>query len=237
MELVVSNNALAPIASPEKKGLLIFGAGQVAQVFADYLMRQGCQISAYVVDAAYWEPATFIGGIPVVAFENLAMTHLPENYRFTVGMSFKNLNAIRASKFEAMLLKGYEPITFKHGMCGVGRGVKIGQGSFVMDLNNFQTEFQCGDNCVFWAGNHFGHHTKVGNHVFVASHAVIGGSVEIGDFSFIGVNATIRDNVKIGKRCVIGAGALILSDCEDDGVYAPGGTQRSKVPSFRLRGI
>jgi serine acetyltransferase len=41
----------------------------------------------------------------------------------------------------------------------------------------------------------------------------------------------------IGKKCVIGAGALVLEDQPDHSVIAPRGTERSPVPSTRLRRI
>ena len=66
---------------------------------------------------------------------------------------------------------------------------------------------------------------------------VVSGGVEIGEQCFIGVNATLRDHIKIGEKCVIGAGALLLADAEAEGVYIGQATERSKVPSTRLRGI
>jgi carbonic anhydrase/acetyltransferase-like protein (isoleucine patch superfamily) len=59
----------------------------------------------------------------------------------------------------------------------------------------------------------------------------------VGANTFIGVNSTIRDHVKIGARCVIGAGSLLLADAEADGVYMAPVTERSRVPSSRLRNI
>jgi carbonic anhydrase/acetyltransferase-like protein (isoleucine patch superfamily) len=73
--------------------------------------------------------------------------------------------------------------------------------------------------------------------VFVASHVVLSGGARIGQGSFVGVNVTIRDRVNIGRKCVLGAGALILEDQPDFSVVAPRGTERSKVPSTRLRGL
>ncbi len=61
------------------------------------------------------------------------------------------------------------------------------------------------------------------------------GGVEIGEQCFIGVNSTLRDYIKVGEKCVIGAGALLLSDAEAGGVYVGATTERSKVPSKRLR--
>jgi acetyltransferase-like isoleucine patch superfamily enzyme len=66
---------------------------------------------------------------------------------------------------------------------------------------------------------------------------VISGGVEIGEQCFVGVNATLRDHIKVGAKSVIGAGTLILSDVARDGVYIGSSTERSKVPSSRLRGI
>ena len=63
------------------------------------------------------------------------------------------------------------------------------------------------------------------------------GGVEIGEQCFIGVNSTLRDHIKVGDRCVVGAGALLLGDAETEGVYIGAATERSKVPSTRLRGI
>jgi acetyltransferase-like isoleucine patch superfamily enzyme len=51
------------------------------------------------------------------------------------------------------------------------------------------------------------------------------------------VNVTIRDHVTIGKKCVLGAGALVLEDQPDFSVVAPRGTERSQVPSTRLRNL
>jgi carbonic anhydrase/acetyltransferase-like protein (isoleucine patch superfamily) len=82
-----------------------------------------------------------------------------------------------------------------------------------------------------------GHHSRVGDNCFIASHAVISGNCEIGAGSFIGVNATLRDNIQIGTRNVIGAGALILQSSPDNAVFIGPATEISRVPSNRLRGI
>jgi acetyltransferase-like isoleucine patch superfamily enzyme len=66
---------------------------------------------------------------------------------------------------------------------------------------------------------------------------VVSGGVEIGEACFIGVNVTLRDHINIGEKCVLGAGALLLADAEPEGVYLSAATERSKVPSSRLRKI
>jgi len=219
--------------------VLIFGAGQVAQVFAAYLQDNRFEVAGFVVDAEFLtnvdrpEPRR----IPIYSAEHIEVAFHPGRHRFVAGLSFKGMNKPRAEKYASMLAKGYAPLTFFDKRAKFVGNSNIEAGSFIMDGNCIQPGVSIGENCILWSGNHVGHHTKIGNHVFIASHAVIGGACEIGDYSFIGVNATIRDGVKIGPRCVIGAGALILSDCEEGGVYSPGGTERSRVPSSRLRNI
>jgi acetyltransferase-like isoleucine patch superfamily enzyme len=61
--------------------------------------------------------------------------------------------------------------------------------------------------------------------------------VRVGNGSFVGVNVTIRDHVTIGRQSVVGAGALVLEDQPDFAVIAPRGTERSSVPSTRLRRV
>ena len=90
---------------------------------------------------------------------------------------------------------------------------------------------------TLWSGNHVGHHSIIHDHCFLASHVVVSGGVEIGESCFIGVNATLRDHVKIGAKSVIGANALVLADVEPEGVYIGAATERSRVPSSRLRKI
>ena len=108
---------------------------------------------------------------------------------------------------------------------------------FILEDNTIQPFASIGENVTLWSGNHIGHHSKIANDVFIASHVVVSGGVTIGPRTFIGVNVTIRDNVKIGADCVLGAGALILNDIPDGSVVSPAATEISKVPSHRLRKI
>ena len=88
---------------------------------------------------------------------------------------------------------------------------------------------------MLWSGNHIGHHSKIGNNVFIASHAVISGRCTIGDNCFVGVNATFRDNISVAEDCVIGAGALLLKDAGPAGVYKAAATDPAERRSSELR--
>jgi len=112
---------------------------------------------------------------------------------------------------------------------------RVGDNCFIFEDNTVQPFVTIGNNVTLWSGNHIGHHSVIHDHCFIASHVVVSGGVEIGEQCFIGVNATLRDHIRVGARCVIGAGALLLDHAEPEGVYLGAATERSRVPSSRLR--
>lgn len=201
--------------------LVMFGAGQVADAIAAYRYP-----AAFVVDPEY-------ARIGVSTTERMLQDFPPDKHAFVIGLSFKGLNKIRADKFQYMLEAGYAPVTYLCPDVWQPFSCEIGAGTFVMPRNTLQACVSIGKNCMIWAGNHIGHHSKIGDHVWLSSGIVVSGGCEVGDYSFIGSGATIADNVKIGKRCIIGAGSLVLQDVPDDSVVAERGTPISKVSSAR----
>ena len=113
----------------------------------------------------------------------------------------------------------------------------IGENCFILEDNTIQPFVRIGHNITLWSGNHIGHHSTIEDHCFIASQVVISGGVEIKEACFLGVNATLRDHIVVGERCVVGAGALLLEDAEPEGVYIGQKTERSRVPSTKLRRI
>lgn len=220
-----------------KKTLVIFGTGDIAQL-AHYYFSTGSEyeVTAFAVDANYIRDSEFCG-LPVVEFEGVANKYSPENYDFFIALSYSKLNAIRKEKFLAAKEKGYKLASFISSRATVLNDGKIGENCFVLEDNTIQPFVRIGNNVTLWSGNHIGHHSIIRDHTFIASHAVISGGVEIGEQCFVGVNATLRDHIKIGDRCVVGAGALLLADAAPEGIYIGTATERSKVPSTRLRGI
>ncbi len=95
--------------------------------------------------------------------------------------------------------------------------------------------FRIGNDCVLWSGNHIGHHSKIGSHVFIASHVVSQDDASIGDNCFVGVNATLRDSITVATDCVIGAGAMLLKDTSPSAVYKAGATEPLERRSDELR--
>jgi sugar O-acyltransferase (sialic acid O-acetyltransferase NeuD family) len=226
-----------PEHDPMKTPLVIFGVGDFAQLAHFYFGLDGqYEIVAFTLDGDYIKESTFCG-LPVVPFEELERTHGPQQHAMFIALGYSRLNAVRKEKYLAAKAKGYRLASYLSPDATIRNQGNIGENCFIFEDNTIQPFVRIGNNVTLWSGNHIGHHSLIGDHCFIASHAVISGGVEIGEQCFIGVNATLRDRIKIGAQCVIGAGALLLADAEPNGVYVGTATERSRVPSNRLRGI
>ncbi|MBC7781069.1 MAG: acetyltransferase [Proteobacteria bacterium] len=220
-----------------RKPLVVFGAGQIAEVAWSCFERDsGYEVVAFTVDREYLRVDTLCGR-PVFAFDELPARLPPESHAMFVAIAYGRMNQSRRDTVARMQAAGYRCVNYVSSQALVAGEVVPDSNTFVMELNNLQPFSRLGRNVWLWAGNHIGHHSFVEDDCFVASHAVISGSVRIGAATFVGVNATIRDNVTIGRRNVIGAGVVILADTLDEQVYVATKTEPSRVPSHRLRGL
>jgi len=220
-----------------KKSLVIFGTGEIAQLAHYYFgIDSEYETVAFTVDSEYIKDPVFCG-LPVIAFEELVLKHPPETHALFIALSYSKLNSIRKEKYCAAKQFGYDLASYISSRATILNEGMVGQNCFILEDNTVQPLVSIGNNVTLWSGNHIGHHSVIRDHSFVASHVVVSGGVEIGEQCFIGVNATLRDHIKVGDRCVVGAGAILLGDAEPEGVYIGAATERSKVPSTRLRGI
>jgi sugar O-acyltransferase (sialic acid O-acetyltransferase NeuD family) len=220
-----------------KKQLIIFGSSDIAQLAHFYFSTDSeYEVVAFTVDEAYLSEKTFCD-LPVIAFEEISKFYGPDQYEIFVALSYSKLNEMRKGKYLAVKALGYQIASYISSHATVLNNGRIGENCFILEDNTIQPFVTIGNNVTLWSGNHISHHSTIKDHCFIASHVVISGGVEIDEQCFIGVNATLRDHIKIGERSVIGAGSLLLSDSQPEGVYIVLASERSKVPSTRLRGI
>lgn len=219
------------------KDLVIFGAGDIAQLAHVYFTQDSPRrVAAFTVDAAYRQAESLMG-LPVVPFEELPARFPPDHCDAFVALSYARVNRLRAEKCAALRALGYRLASYVSSRATVFGDLSVGDNAFILEDNTIQPFVRIGNNVTLWSGNHIGHHSVIEDDVFIASHVVVSGGVRIGQGCFIGVNATLRDHITLGPRCVVGAGALLLADAEAEGVYMGQATERARVPSSRLRGI
>lgn len=216
--------------------VVIFGVGQIAEVAHYYLTHDSeHEVVGFTVDQSYIIEKKF-HGLEVVPYEELESHFPPENYMVFMPISYKGVNSLRKEKYLNAKSRGYSFVSYISSRATY-YDTPVGENCFIFENNVIQPFTHIGNNCILWSGNHIGHHSVIEDHCFLASHVVISGSVVIGERSFLGVNATVRDNINVGTENVIGAGALILSDTEDKAVFPSKETEKSRVPSNRLKGI
>ena len=217
--------------------LVIFGASEMAELAFFYFSKYtDFSVECFCVDPDFLVDCNFCKK-PVIALEEIEEKYPPSSFDCFVAMSYSGLNLNRKNKFLEVRSKGYHMPSFVSPDAYVLSEHKIGQNCMILENNVIQPFARIGNNVTLWSGNHVGHHSIINDHAFISSHVVISGGVEIGEQCFIGVNSTIRDHIHVGRRCIIGAGSLLLEDAAPDGVYLGIKSQRSKVPSTRLRTI
>lgn len=112
--------------------------------------------------------------------------------------------------------------------------VRIGSGSWVNNDcffdNDFGCEIEIGENCgigmnvLFCSSSH-----EIGTSRGRAGKDIKQG-IKIGNGCWVGSRVTIHPGVEIKEGCVIASGAVVIKDCEPNGLYAG-------VPAKRKRNL
>ena len=162
------------------KPLVIFGAGDIAEVAHFYFTRDArAEVAAFTVDAAYLKQGRFCGQ-PVVAFEEVARAYPPDGHDLFVAMSYAKINAVRADKCTAAKTLSYRLRTYVSSKATVWQGFEPGENCFILEDNTVQPFVRVAANVTLWSGNHIGHHAQIDANCFITSHVVISGGVQDG---------------------------------------------------------
>ncbi len=217
--------------------LVIFGSHDIGEL-AHYYFSNDTEytVVAFTLDREYIQETSFCG-LPVIPFDELKERFPPSSCHLFIALGYSKINQIRKEKYLAAKALGYTLASYVSSHATVLNQGRIGENCFIFEDNTIQPFVTIGNNVTLWSGNHIGHHSTIRDHVFIASHVVVSGGVTINEQCFIGVNATLRDHISVGERCVIGAGVLLLGNAESDGLYIGAATERSAVPSSRIRKI
>jgi len=214
--------------------VVVFGDGPVAELVHAYLSDDSpYEVVAFTVDGSHLRSRTK-RGLPVVAFEQVQDLFPPDGSRMIVALGWRDMNHLRASRYEAAKLLGYDLISYVSSKAMVAPGVELGDNCVLLEGTIVQPFAAIGSDVVIWGGCHVGHHSRIDDHCFVSPHALVASEVQVGSHCFIGASATIRDQVIIGDGCLIGAGALIMKDAQPREVYVGASATLLPLPSDRL---
>jgi sugar O-acyltransferase (sialic acid O-acetyltransferase NeuD family) len=203
----------------KSKKLIIFGAGQIAQLAKFYFdCDSDYEVAAFAVDKEY-RKQDFFENKPLIDFETVQSIYSIRDYSFFIALSYSNLNKLRAEKYNHAKDMGYTIASYISSKCNYLSAYPAGENAFILEDNTIQPYAKIGNNVTIWSGNHIGHHTEIHDHNFISSHVVISGNCKINSFCFLGVNASIAHNLTVATQTILGAGAIVTKDTEANTVY------------------
>lgn len=220
------------MAIPRK--LVIVGDAAFAEIAREYFDHDSDhQVVAFAVESAFLRRES-LHGLPVVPLETLETAFDPARHSVHVAVTYGQLNRLRARLVDVVKAKGYALASYVSSRAFVWRNVEMGEHCFVFEDNTIQPFVRIGRNAVLWSGNHLGHHSTLGDNVFVSSHVVVSGYCAIGDHCFLGVNATIANNVTVARDCWLGPSTTLLKDSEPGALFGAESAVPSRVSAPRF---
>lgn len=199
-------------AKPKTGKLVIFGSAEIAALARFYFENDSeYDVVGFTVDDEFAEGDTF-EDLPLVPFSRVQQEYPASAFEMHVALSYRGLNSLRRKKYRQAKEAGYSLASYVCTKSATWPDLTHGDNCFILENQTIQPTCIIGNNVMIWSGNHIGHGTRINDHAYIASHAVISGHCEIGEMSFIGVNATVRDFTKIGASCFIGMDASVIQD-------------------------
>jgi len=198
--------------------LVIFGAGLMGRIVADYLAAQSdWEVVAFTAHQSFIKTPAFEGR-PVVPFETVERDYPPAQHAMLVAISYAQGNRVRRGAYAAAKAKGYRLASWisPHARW-VGPPVH-GDNVFVAE-STFQPRARLGNNVFVFSNNLIGHDAIIGDHCFISSGVSISGNVTVGEACFFGVNSCTRENLTIAEGTVVGAGVTLLRSTKPRTMY------------------
>ncbi len=213
------------------KKIILFGAGNVAEVAYHYLKEDSSfEVVAFALDKEYIKENEFLG-LPLVPFEDVESIYPPNQFKMFVVIGFDNLNKTRAERCRQAKEKGYELVSYISSKANIASNVKIGENCFIAEFNSIQACSEIGDNVVLMSSNVINHHCKIKDHNWISAGVIIAGCTTIESYCFIGVNASIGNGISIGRETYISSGANITKSREQESVFIAANTPKFKLAS------
>ena len=205
--------------------LYIFGTKRNAEMASFYFVRDYPELNfcGYIEDSPL-EEAAF--GFPIFSSDEFLNKVPPSE-----AVLFAPLTKGSARKEVFLRFKnlGYTFASYVSPKAEVWDLSVVGENCYIQEFNNIQYGTHFGDNCLFWAGNHIGHHGSIASHVTFTSHCVLSGGCTIDELCYFGVNSTIGDGVDICASVFLGMGAIANKSITEEGIYVGGPARRIRT--------
>ena len=191
------------------KNLIIFGTGQIAQIFTHYFEKDSdYKIIAYCADDKFCKKKSFNKKI-LVPISKLKKNFNTRDFHIFLAISYGENNLARKNKFKEIKKMGYKFANYISSKSNYVSDIKHGENIAILENQSIQPFVKIEDNVFIWSGCVVGHHSLIKSHCWITSGANVGGNVKIGERCFLGLNSTLGHMVKIGENSFIGANCLL----------------------------
>jgi sugar O-acyltransferase (sialic acid O-acetyltransferase NeuD family) len=198
----------------------IFGTSGMAREAGDIAWELGLEPVYVACDQAELDACIFLGH---VILESDVDRNLEMGY--VIGIGDNGIRQRIAQRYASRLCF----ISLIHPSASFGKGqrelVEAKRGVIVCAGVRFTNNIQIGDFCILNLNSTISHDVVIEDFVFVAPGAHITGNVYIETRAWIGIGVAINQGneglkLRIGADSTIGSGAVVVSDCEPNAIYA-----------------
>jgi sugar O-acyltransferase (sialic acid O-acetyltransferase NeuD family) len=195
-------------------GVIVIGGGGHGRVVIEALRRDGVAIAG-VIDPARAVSALLPEGVPWLGGDEVLAQYPADQCRLANGVGSIGDDA-RRRVFERMKAAGYGFTRVLHPAATIAFiGVSLSEGCQIMAGAVVQPGARIGADAIVNTRASVDHDCIIGDHVHIASGAVLCGDVVVGEDTHIGAGAVVIQGRRIGAGCLIGAGATVLRDVPD----------------------
>ena len=198
--------------------IVVFGAGQLAEVMAFYLnAHPDFRVVGHTVDRNFMPEVNRLGNLPVVPWETIEKDFPPGTVQIIGPVSYRDNNRFRSDRYLDGKRRGYDFATYIHPSSHVD-GATIGENSIILEECTVQPFSRLGVCSILWSKVHIGHHAEIGDACFFASFCGIAGNARVGSRCFFAGQTGLADNCSVGSDCIITAGAVVTRPVPDGAV-------------------
>ncbi len=192
--------------------LVVFGGGGHAKVVVDAAEKSRHFSDIQVADD---DPATWgkrLLGCTVIGGREALLAFAGERPQVIVAIGS---NSVRAEVAQWLLDHGFDLATVIHPSVQMGRGVRIGAGSFLAAGVVVNCDAEVGRHAILNTAASVDHDCRLGDAVHIAPGCRLCGHVRVGTQSLLGAGVVVIPSVRIGDSVLVGAGSTVLDDLPD----------------------
>jgi sugar O-acyltransferase (sialic acid O-acetyltransferase NeuD family) len=130
-------------------------------------------------------------------------------------------NRMRKKNYDQIFLKTKKnPVNCIHKTAYISKSAELGYGNLICPTSVIHTGAKIGNNTIINTGAIIEHDCVVEDYAQVSPNTTLCGDVKVGKFSFISAASVVIPKITVGNNVVVAAGSAVISDLEDNKLYA-----------------